>query len=307
VLNDAELLIALRGESLNVYWQGQSLFRVQPGTSGLKVTTHEKYLIDPTLASQVELADGAFNIDGLIPRGFLRPYQGKATLAKMKTAAAYYAGDEKRGCHRVALNRANAVIDIEIAFPGLADATAPDDAAPTGAGGATDGADTYGETEGAGADGGTGYRPGRIDLASLLPDGDNIRLVVWEAKLYGNPDLRTALRGKNEAAVCTQVRRYNTYLTDHWDSLCNDYEAICRNLVSLGDMGWKREIPKLVRQVAGGTRLLRDQGPKIGLLVFGRDEANRDHWRWQAHLERLETWLPGIPIRVCGDARDIRL
>jgi hypothetical protein len=49
VLADPKLVIALRGTYLNVYWRGASLFLVRDGASGLNVTTHEKYLLDPGL------------------------------------------------------------------------------------------------------------------------------------------------------------------------------------------------------------------------------------------------------------------
>jgi hypothetical protein len=58
VLADPRLFVALRGRYLNVYWRGQSLFYVEAGQSGLRVTTHEKFLVDPALASQVVLIPG---------------------------------------------------------------------------------------------------------------------------------------------------------------------------------------------------------------------------------------------------------
>src|SRR4051794_26961321 len=61
VLADDRLLIAVRDSYLNVYWHGQSLICVTSNSSGLKATTHQKYLMDPQLASQVELNDGKFD------------------------------------------------------------------------------------------------------------------------------------------------------------------------------------------------------------------------------------------------------
>ena len=49
VLDDDKLVIALRGSYLSVYRHGQSLSYVEESTSGLKVTTHIKYLVDPAL------------------------------------------------------------------------------------------------------------------------------------------------------------------------------------------------------------------------------------------------------------------
>src|SRR4051812_33555432 len=87
VLADPKLLIFPRGSYLNVYWRGQSLFCVNAYRSGPKVTTHEKYLVDPKLASQVPLTEGVFDIESLLKKGgFIRRYEGKKTLADMKTA-----------------------------------------------------------------------------------------------------------------------------------------------------------------------------------------------------------------------------
>jgi hypothetical protein len=152
-LADPKLFIALRGSSLNVYWRGQSLFLVTEGSSGLTVTTHEKYLVDPALASQVPLNDGAFDVASLVENGFIRHYKGPATLAKMKSAAGLFSGLEKTGCHEIAV-RNPSVIDCEIAF---ARSMSPGDG------------------------GGKNAAP-RVDLASLERDGNDVRLVFWEAK-----------------------------------------------------------------------------------------------------------------------------
>ena len=125
VLADPGLLVALRGEYLNVYWRGQSLFCVGPRASGLKVTTHEKFLIDPGLASQVQLTDGDFDVARLTERAFIRKYEGSGTLDKMKRAANCFAGLEKIGCHEIALGR-SVVVDCEIALPGTASAAETD-------------------------------------------------------------------------------------------------------------------------------------------------------------------------------------
>ncbi len=55
VLGDRDLVIAVRDESLNVYWQGQSLFRIGFKAGAITATTHPKYLIDPGLSGQVPL------------------------------------------------------------------------------------------------------------------------------------------------------------------------------------------------------------------------------------------------------------
>lgn len=151
VLADPELLIFPRGSYLKVYWRGQSLFCVNPTPSGLKVTTHEKYLVNPELASQVSLTDGYFEIEALKDKGFIPTYKGpKATLAKMKRAARLFSGLEKTGCHEIAV-RNSAVINVEITIPGKVSLD----------------------------DGGKDKQLPRADLASLEPDGDKKALLVF--------------------------------------------------------------------------------------------------------------------------------
>lgn len=116
VLADPKLIVALRGTYLNVYWCGMSLFKVNEESSGLTVTTHEKYLIDPKLAGQVPLIDGLFDIESLIKRAFVPAYE-KTSLKKMKDAAGYFSKTEKTGCHKIAVRNPN-IIDVEITFPG---------------------------------------------------------------------------------------------------------------------------------------------------------------------------------------------
>jgi hypothetical protein len=117
VLADPKLVIAPRGSYLNVYWRGQSLFCLKGTPSGLRATTHAKYLIDPNLASQVALTERNFDISTIVEKGFIRHYEGPATLAKMNSAAGLFSGLEKSGCHDIAV-RNPGVIDCEIAFPG---------------------------------------------------------------------------------------------------------------------------------------------------------------------------------------------
>ena len=186
VLADRELIVATRGDSLNVYWRGQSIFRVVESLAGLAITTHEKYLLDPTLRSQVPLAaDGSFQIEKLLERGFIKKYEGKETLRKLKKASEHFFGLEKAGCHEIAVKNGS-VVDCEIAFPGFIDTN--DDS----------------ETD-----------SGRIDFACFQEFGDGVRLVFWEAKHYSNKELRADLRTDALPPVCDQIQRYKKFVVSH--------------------------------------------------------------------------------------------
>jgi hypothetical protein len=274
VLADPKLIVALRGNYLNVYWRGQSLFRAESTSSGFNVTTHAKYLIDPKLASQVTLTDRDFDISSLAEKGFIRRYEGPATIEKMKAAAGLFSGLEKTGCHEIAV-RNSGVIDCEIAFPGKISLD----------------------------DGGEDRQAPRIDIAAIESYGDEARLVFWEAKHYSNGELRAE---DGQAPVLRQVRIYTKYLSENREAIERSYTRVAENLLSISNMGWKHQLSPLIADVATGRRALTlGAEPAVGLVIFGFDSAQRDHAGWKAHRERLEREI--IHVRAAGDAKNIRL
>lgn len=277
VLADPGLVVGLRGKYLNVYWYGQSLFYVEAGPTVPKVTTNEKFLIDPALNGQIALIDGAFDIARLSKRVLISRYEGPKTLKKLKTSAQLFSGDEKIGCHQITVNSRNGnVIDVEITFPGKVSLD----------------------------DGGDDKMGPRVDFASIERDGDQARLVFWEAKTYQNGELRAATKGYPE--VCRQIEIYRKYLTDHRAAVEASYTGIAEDLVKIKAMGWKRSLSPLIEEIGTGKRRLSlGQEPKIGLLIFGFDAAQRDDQDWKLHLGRLRTAIPDIQLK--GEAKRIVL
>lgn len=276
VLADPGLLIAVRGSYLNVYWQGQSIFYVENRKSGLNVTTHEKFLIDPQLRSQVSLlTNGEFSINNLRMNGIISQYN-KETLGKIKLAASYFSALEKIGCHNIAKNNNN-FIDCEIALPEF---TVPATPASIGR--------------------------GRIDIACIEECGNNnARLVFWEAKHFRNPGLRA--RSPALAGVHEQINRYRTNLAAREKDILASYTSVARNFLAFKKMGWCRDLSPLIDDVASERRnLVIGKAPKVGLLIFGFDTAQRDHASWQSHLGRLTP--PDIDeVIALQDARCIKL
>jgi hypothetical protein len=286
VLADPKLVIALRGEYLNVYWRGQSLFNVRPSSSGLKVTTHEKYLVDPALASQVSLANDSFDVERLLKVGFIHRYEGVTTLAKMKSTAGHFSGFEKTGCHEIAVRNPQ-VIDVEIAFPGTVSLD----------------------------DGGDDKTAPRIDLAALEPDDSDARLarlVFWEAKHYGNGELRARAADVKSAPVCRQIRIYRKYLTDNRKAIEDSYTLVAKALVAISEMVPgempPRKLSRLIKDVGTGKRQLElGEKPKVGLIIFGFDSGQRDQPGWKKHLQRLKDDSDISDVRAVGDAKNLRL
>lgn len=231
-------------------------------------------MVDPELASQVTLADRNFDISSLAEKGFIRRYEGSATIAKMKAVAGLFSGLEKTGCHEIAVRNAG-VVDCEIAFPGKVSLD----------------------------DGGDDKQAPRIDIAALESYGDDARLVFWEAKHFSNGELRAE---DGMAPVLRQVKIYKKYLSENRDSIERSYTRLAKNLVSLGSMGWKRQLSPLISDVATGKRSLTlGTEPVVGLVVFGFDSAQRDHTGWKKHRARLEKEV--LPVRAAGDAKNVRL
>lgn len=274
VLHDPALLIAPRGTTLNVYWRGQALFNVSCPRGKLAVSTHEKFLVDPALAGQVPLVEGRFDTATSLKRALIETYEGPATLTKMKRAATLYSGEEKSGCHEVAVRNAS-VLDVEIAFPGrLALADGSEKSAP------------------------------RVDLVAVEADAENVHLVFWEAKAYANGELRAL--ADEAAPVCRQVEAYRAALVHHRTDIEASYAAVAANLVALKSMGWKRELSPLIEAVGRGERRLDlGQKPKVGLIIFGFDSGQRDEPRWKQHLARLRTTI--AEVRAAGDPKNIRV
>jgi hypothetical protein len=74
----------------NVYWQGQSIFKVSFKGGKVTASTHEKYLLNPDLEDQIPLIDGRFDFGKVAERMLTREYEGAKTLKKLKRAAALY-------------------------------------------------------------------------------------------------------------------------------------------------------------------------------------------------------------------------
>lgn len=274
VLQDASLLIAPRRSDLNIYWRGQVLFNVSCPRGQLAVSTHEKFLVDPALAGQVPLVAGRFDTAASLERALIRDYEGPTTLAKMKRAAALFAWEEKSGCHDIAVRNAG-VLDVEIAFPGR-----------------------Y-----AVADGAEKTAP-RIDLASVEADGDDVRLVFWEAKAYSNGELRAFSDGA--APVCAQIETYRLALAQHQADIEASYAAVAANLVAFKDMGWQRELSPLIEAVGRGKRrLVLGASPKVGLVVFGFDNGQKHEARWKKHLDKLREAIGDVQAK--GKPSDIKV
>ncbi|MFG1201801.1 hypothetical protein V5F29_05360 [Xanthobacter aminoxidans] len=268
VLHDKSLIIGVRDDYLNIYWRGQSIFKVEMKHERIVATTHPKYLLDPDLSGQVALdtETGAFVLDGL--DALTRIYVPGETLPKLKRAAGLFAGDEKAGIQAIVNANPN-VVDVEIAFP---------------------------------AEPGSRSAP-RIDIATFNETEAGVKLVFWEAKVLGNPELRIS----GEKNVVRQIELYRTRLAQTPENVVETYETVARNLVDIAKMsGDARKVPEAVRKVAQGTPLTLSSSPDVRLIVYGFDKDQRDG-AWKKLLTDNASQLKGIEILARGNPGDIRL
>jgi hypothetical protein len=274
VLEDPTLVIAIREESLNVYWQGQSLFLVRMSGDSVVASTHQKYLVDPALAAQVLLHGDKFEIETLRKAGFIEAYAGKNTLNKMKRAAGIYAQDEKRGVHTITLQNKN-VIDVEIAFSaiGIEDA---------------------------------GSLP-RADICALEDGPDGTRLVFWEAKLFANSEIR-AKGEETMPPVLSQVQKYKSVISAHRQSLVEAYTRVASDLVAIEKMSaGARTYGPLIHKVASGGQLTVSSDPDVGLLIYDFSAGDKAEPTWKLHLAKIEAGVGKARVKAAGDPKNIRI
>jgi hypothetical protein len=270
VLLDTSLIIAIRDEYLNVYWLGQSIFRVAMQNGSIVATTHPKYLLDPALDKLVRFDGNNFDLGPIEKSSLLRTYEPGKTLNKLKTAAGLFAGDEKRGVHDIVISN-NSVVDVEIAMQ---------------AGDVQD----------------VGSLP-RADIAAFEKDKEEIHLVLWEAKTFYNNELRTA--GKKN--VVDQIKKYKKVVAAHRQSIIKSYECIAKNLITISNMsGGRRKFNDAIRKVADGAELMIREPADVGLIVFGFDEAQRKGV-WTPRSARLIAEIGKSRVKARGNAKGLKI
>jgi hypothetical protein len=282
VLKRDDVFLAVRRNSLNVYYRGGSIFRIDDNGDGtVSPKTHVKYLVRQQQAL-AELVDGEFRPNGI---GWTH-YVGPETLRDMIRAASDLAGAEKTGLHPLIMG-SPAVIDVEIALgraqEGKANGSTPDDTARP-----------------------TNRNLDRLDVATLERQSTDIAVVFHEAKHFTNAALRAR---SGSPAVVNQLRRYRSTLIHHTPALIARYQAACRAIVRLDAMrhhvrlgaGASEPLPPdpMVQEVATGNAVLTiDPNPR--LIVFGFD-ADQKKGQLQIILSTLKNADPSLAVYAAGD------
>lgn len=253
-VNDQEVFVAIRRNSVNAYYRGCSLLKLDWKSGAIEGSTHYKYLLHPSNPNPYfKIVDGRTELPQDPSDLFIRSVDN---LYNLKKAAQPFAGDEKSGVHDILRSNDN-VLDVEIAF---------------------------------GADDRDSLNP-RVDFAALK-NGDGItELVFFEAKHFDNLQELRASGGATPKAV-EQINTYSDRLAKNSDQIVSSYRRVCENLVCLKGVSDRHPIRhSMVEAIADGSRELRID-PQPVLIVFGYDADQWKGDIWEPHKDKLERLLP---------------
>ena len=266
IVDDKALFIAIRNEYINVYYQGNSLLRLDYNKGKLSAKTHYKYLIKPNLKKNenclIKTSDKmAFIPDG--SKGVLDYYltHNLSEIESIKKASTSYGGVEKEGIQKI-LNSNNNIIDLEIALTKKTEQNEND-------------IEKYDQNSAK-----------RIDFLAIQKSGnDSYELVFFEAKDYTNKELKA--KGTNLPPVLKkQVPTYENLLTHYQNDIKESYKTVCQNLINLLP---QNTFSKSVVDITNGANFDVNLEPR--LVIFGFDDDQRRGTLFQERIEKLNDAL----------------
>lgn len=275
VLADPSLIIGIRDEKFDVYWNGQSIFNADFQGGRVNVNTHIKYLLDPDRDDRIALKeDGTFPVK-VTP--ILASYTPGTlgTLSKLKIAADLFSGMEKQGVHAIAQANED-VIDVEIRL------------------------DAKGFN--------TKRKQPRIDIAAFEQRSNGVELVFWEAKLFVNPEVRAKEHASPK--VIRQIEEYKRVLQVRKDEVLSSYRRVARNLVAIAEMSRPvRIVGPAILAVAEGEVPRMSCTANVGLVIFGFDADQKAKGSiGDIHFNKLKVQLGAqSTLRACGKPGDLKL
>ena len=244
IVRDRDVIIALRGDYLNVYYHGQSIFKVWMNGSQLAASTHPKYLVDPKLSRQVPFDGERFDLGNVADSALLDQWAVGA-LDRLKRTAKLYSGVEKKGCHLSVVN-SNRLLDVEIAFSRNPKEIEDDE-----------------------------RQIPRIDIALLEPGDDGFHVRFWEAKAFGNPELGSVTKNGAPRPVVDQISQYRDIIRRHQSELRESYASVCRNLVEIYEGTERFPSGTPINEIARDPSRLSFVTPDVKLFLFGFDAAQK--------------------------------
>lgn len=250
IVDDRDLFIAIRNEYINVYYKGNSLFKISYN-GNLVAETHYKYLVRPDAEPFLVKASNGTSFAYDANQYAIRDLN---EIDSIKKASSVYSGIEKEGIQKIIQSNDN-IIDLEIA---LTNEALRDEMEP----------DTEKKRSTA----------KRIDFAALQKKDELYEVVFFEAKHFSNKELRA----QEKAKVLEQIDTYKELLSQYKDKIIGSYKRVCRNFSEiLPDSRCAQDIV----DIAQGKPLNVDLQPR--LVVFGFDGDQQNGAYWEKHKTKL--------------------
>lgn len=271
LLSDPEIFVAIRSGVLNAYYRGCSLAEIRLEGQEVRARTHYKYLLRAAVKpAYIEARSGQFKFPFASPEEIGTVFiHDLAQTKELKRAAKPYGGDEKKLVGDIIKLHPN-VFDVEIGLTAKAE----------------DSDDTTAH---------------RIDLAALRYTKVGMELVMYEVKLFSNPELRA--QGE-DVSVLRQIERYEKLLDQHNDHIRESCVEAAKNVLMLEGIAeprtkWAKEVIKY----ASAFSVCRE--PILIIGDFDIDQARG--LSWSPHLKKLLEALGKDRVLARGSAKAVKL
>lgn len=252
IVDDKELFIGIRNEYINVYYKGNSLFKLSYNGQ-LVAETHYKYLVRPDANPCLVKTSNGMSFTHDANQFAIRNLD---EIESIKKASAAYSGIEKEGIQKIIQSNDN-IIDLEIA---LTNEALRDEMEPE--------AEKKRSTA------------KRIDFAALQKKNDFYEVVFFEAKHFSNNELRA--QGNAKPKVIDQISLYKDLLKAFEEEMTQSYSKVCRNLREILP---DSESTRAIDNITDGKPLKINLKPR--LVIFGFDEDQKQGKVWKPHIDKL--------------------
>ncbi|MGD0922768.1 MAG: hypothetical protein ABSA70_13525 [Terriglobia bacterium] len=271
------LRLAIRDGSLNLYRGGQSIAKVEFGSSGgLQARIHNKYVYGDKGSGQAYVTLTSAGLHDQ-ETGRRREYSGPTELDDWVSNANKHVGKEKRFVDLVVARNPD-TIDLEMALPAYS-LDPKERKAP------------------------------RMDLVALEPVGKGWRVVFWEAKLVNNGEARCQGESKKPKVV-VQLGKYTKWIGhgSHRILMAQACKRTCELLVDLHEIARRfrpdiEELGRGIREVAAPGAALPSIDAEPRLLID--DRTRNVAFTRNGHLDKLRN--TGLHVQMVQDNSQMTL
>lgn len=283
--DDPDLFIGIREDYLNVYYKGNSLFKITYPGNDIIAETHYKYLLIPVKKNPyIKFTNGQMLAEkGSFDNYFLKEFSQKS-LGQIRRATTPYAGLEKMGVHEI-LKGNNNIMDVEIALSKEGEREA-------------DGSQVLVEKNSEAR-----KTAPRMDFSALIQSDGKLKLIFYEAKHFSYT-LALRKKGDDKPKAVVQINEYHDLLEKMKDSIKKAYQTVFKNIVDLEGTGLLEKRKEIAKKALADDFQI-STSPK--LVIFGFDNDQKICSAWTPHLQKLEKFLGNDRVITCGSAGNIKI